>query len=349
MNITGIEVIKRNPSVAAMGVVAGETLPVEVGDTVRVHLTVDYRGPEIDGAIWTAIGWQVGVLITEFIEVFSKRTPVHFDKSEDFITYQIDCDVPITDITGFSIEFGLYGNILDMYAKVMEVPGPDIFTDVCMGAIEVIEVPPPPEWELVQDTIYPWSYIYEGNAEVCTFEFKITPEQIPGTEWLGERIVDAFISELEKEGARLLELKVFRDTTPTFWTNYRVEVTATASPLAWNLIIIGVLAIVFIFAIAFVIKAVEALIYHRKGLDEETKKTFSRDTLTAMILDLAPETPSETLEGMTDQELRDLLNRLIAETAPPDEWWPLLALGGLGVLGLGAIAVAYALTKPTGE
>ncbi|GAI18884.1 unnamed protein product, partial [marine sediment metagenome] len=116
MNITGIEVIKRNPSVAAMGVVAGETLPVNVGDTVRVHLTVDHRGPETDGAIWTAIGWQVGILIKEFIEVFSKRTPVHFDASEDFVTYQIDCDVPITDITGFSIEFGLYGNILDMYA-----------------------------------------------------------------------------------------------------------------------------------------------------------------------------------------------------------------------------------------
>ncbi|MBA7646787.1 hypothetical protein ES703_54553 [subsurface metagenome] len=330
MNITGVEVIRRNPGVAAVGVVAGEKLPIEVGDTVRVHMTVDYRGLEIDGAIWTAIGWQVGVLIKEFIEVFNSRTPVHFDRSEDFVTYPIDCDVEITDIS----------------AKLMEVPGPDIFTDICMGAIEVVEVPPPPEWELVQHTIYPWSYIYEGNAEICTLEFSLTPEQIPGTEWLGERIVDAFVSELEKEGGRLLELKVFRDTTPTWWTNYRVEVTATASPLAWNLIIIGVLAVLFIVAIVFVIKAVESLIYHRKGLDEETKKTFSRETLTAMILDLAPETPLETLEGMADQELRDLLNQLLAEVAPPISPWGVLAIvGGLGVLGVGA-AVALTAARP---
>ncbi|GAI62892.1 unnamed protein product, partial [marine sediment metagenome] len=157
--------------------------------------------------------------------------------------------------------------------------------------------------------------------------------------------VDSFVSELEKEGSRLLELKVDRDTTPTWWTNYRVEVTATASPLAWNLIIIGVLAVLFVVAIFFAIKAVESLIYHRKGLDEETKKTFSRDTLVAMILDLAPDTPAETMEGMSDQELRDLLNRLLAEVAPPISPWALLALaGGLGIVGVGA-AVALSAAR----
>ncbi|GAJ24739.1 unnamed protein product, partial [marine sediment metagenome] len=194
------------------------------------------------------------------------------------------------------------------------------------------------EYVEIQHTIYPWAYIFEGDAEVCTFEFKLTPEQIPGTEWLAERIVDAFVSELEKEGSRLLELKVYEDTTPMFWTNYRVEVTATASPIAWMPIIIGVLAILFVVAIIFAIKAVESLIYHRKGLDEETKKKFSRETLTTMILDLAPETPPETLEGMADQELRDLLNQILAKKK--EFPWELVALGVLGVGGLGAVAVA---------
>jgi hypothetical protein len=205
----------------------------------------------------------------------------------------------------------------------------------------------PPEYVLIQETIYPWAYIYEGDAETCTFEFKLTPEQIPGTEWLGQRIVDSFVSELEKEGSRLLELRVYEDTTPMFWTNYRVEVTATASPIAWNLVIIGVLAILFVVAIIFAIKAVESLIYHRKTLDEETKKTFSRDTLIAMIFDLAPETPPETLQEKSDQELRDLLNEILAEVAPPISPWAILALaGGLGVLGVGA---AFALTAARRE
>lgn len=343
MNVIGLEVIRRNPGVAHIGVVAGETLPVVVGDIVRVHMTVGYRGPAIDGAVWTAIGWDTGAPLG-FIEAYNSRTPIHFDKSPDFTTYPIDCDVPI-EAGAMPIEFGLYGNVLDMYAKIMEVPGPDIFTDICIGAIEVLPEEVPPEYELIQHTIYPWAYISEGDAEVCTFEFKLTPEQIPGTEWLGERIVDSFVSELEKEGSRLLELKVYRDTTPIFWTSYRVEVTATASPLAWNLILIGVLAILFVVAIIFAIKAVESLVYHRKALDEETKKTFSRETLTAMILDLSPETPPETLGGMSDQELRDLLNQLLAEIAPPVSWWPLAILGAVGVLGVGGVAVAYAMAK----
>ncbi|MBA7702659.1 hypothetical protein ES703_111428 [subsurface metagenome] len=220
---------------------------------------------------------------------------------------------------------------------LMGSPDNPVVVDSYEGALCTTTTEVPPEYELIQETIYPWAYTFEGDAETCIFDFTLTPEQIPGTEWLGERIVDSFVSELEKEGSRLLELRVYRDTTPTWWTNYRVEITATASPLAWNLIIIGVLAVLFIVAIIFAIKAVESLIYHRKGLDEETKKTFSRDTLVAMILDVAPETLPETLEGMEDQELRDLLNQLLAELAPPISPWAILALVGvLGVVGVGA-------------
>ncbi len=229
---------------------------------------------------------------------------------------------------------------------LMGSPDNPVVVDSYEGALCVTTEVPPPEYVEIQHTIYPWSYVYEGDAEICTFEFKLTPEQIPGTEWLGQRIVDSFASELEKEGSRLLELKVYRDTTPMWWTNYRVEVTAAASPLAWNLIIIGVLAVLFVIAIVFAIKAVESLIYHRKTLDEETKKTFSRETLTAMILDLAPETPGETLEGMAEEELRDLLNDILAEVAPPISPWVILALiGGVGVLGVGA-AYALSTAKP---
>ena len=105
------------------------------------------------------------------------------------------------------------------------------------------------------------------------------------------------------------------------------------------------LAILFIVAIVFAIKAVESLVYHRKGLDEETKKTFARETLIAMILDLAPGTPPETLEGMADQELRDLLNQILAAVAPPISPWIVLGLAGLGVLGVGA-AMAFTMAKP---
>lgn len=84
---------------------------------------------------------------------------------------------------------------------------------------------------------------YVGKAERCTFEFSTIPEQIPGESWVAQQIVNRGIAELQAQGSRLLWIKIWRDTAPTWHTDYRVEITATASPLWWNAIILGVLAV----------------------------------------------------------------------------------------------------------
>jgi len=59
-------------------------------------------------------------------------------------------------------------------------------------------------------------------------------------------------------------------------------------------------------------------------------------------------TPVETLEEMSEEELRDYLDKIAEEEVPPEEIspWAIVALvGGLGVLGAGA-AVAFAMAKP---
>lgn len=85
---------------------------------------------------------------------------------------------------------------------------------------------------------------YAGKAERCVFEFRTPPEQIPGEAWLANQIVEKGIAELRTQGSELLWIRVWRNTDPLWHTDYRVELTATASPLWWNLIIIGILAIV---------------------------------------------------------------------------------------------------------
>ena len=84
---------------------------------------------------------------------------------------------------------------------------------------------------------------YAGKVEICTYEFSTIPEQFPGEKWLADQILNKHIEEVSKQASKLLWIKVWRDTSPTWQTNYRVEATASASPLAWNLIIIGVLVI----------------------------------------------------------------------------------------------------------
>ena len=57
-------------------------------------------------------------------------------------------------------------------------------------------------------------------------------------------------------------------------------------------------------------------------------------------------TPVGTLEGMSEEELRGLLDQLAEEEVPPEaELWPLVALGVLGVGGAAAIAAAYAFSR----
>ena len=131
--------------------------------------------------------------------------------------------------------------------------------DTYEGILCTVTAELPPDYELIQHTEYPLSKTHVGKAEVCTFEFKLWPEQIPGTTWLGTKIANAFADQVIKQDAEMLDLKVYEDTTPMFWTNYRIVATSTASPVPWAIIIVAVLAILFIVAITFLIKEIKTI------------------------------------------------------------------------------------------
>ena len=124
IRINSIESLLQGIGVAA---VAGEKLEVMVGDTVRVHLAVEYRGPAIDGTIHVSYGRQD----TWFNEDGYKQAdiPVHFAQSMDWVPYEIACDVPIG---------GSPGANYDLYAKIMGVPGPDIFSPTLLNVLNVL-------------------------------------------------------------------------------------------------------------------------------------------------------------------------------------------------------------------
>ena len=112
-------------------------------------------------------------------------------------------------------------------------------------------------WELIVDKKA--NQTYEGKAEKCSYRFSLWPEQIPGVSWTAQQIANAHADKLAEEGSKLLELRVWEDTEPTWTTDYYVEVVATASPLFWNAIIIGVLVLLIGIAIYFSIDKVEEI------------------------------------------------------------------------------------------
>jgi len=110
-----------------ISVPAGEKLEVMVGDVVRVHLGVDYRGPAINGVVHVSYGSQD----TWFNEDGNKQNDVNVsvDQSMDWQAYEITCDVPIGGSTGSGY---------DLYAKIMGVPGPDIFSPTLLNVLDVL-------------------------------------------------------------------------------------------------------------------------------------------------------------------------------------------------------------------
>jgi len=127
LRINSIESLLQGISIAAL---PGEKLTVMVGDTVRVHFGVDYRGTAIDGEIHVSYGRQN----LWFNEDGNKQDdiPVHFDESMDWVSYEFACDIYIGGTTGSDY---------DLYAKIMAVPGPDIFSPTLLNVLDVVGAP----------------------------------------------------------------------------------------------------------------------------------------------------------------------------------------------------------------
>ncbi|GAH88823.1 unnamed protein product, partial [marine sediment metagenome] len=204
-------------------------------------------------------------------------------------------------------------------------------------------------------------------------EFPLTPEQIPFTQWGGLKLADIFASAVEAEGNSLLEVKVYEDTTPLFWTNYRVEIMAAVAPegvaapvwpwlvaigailvkLPWAFIIKGTLTLLGIWLVGWVveklIKGVDRVIHKPPALTDEIIEGLGREDLIPMILYKAPrveyEVSPEELEEMTDDGLRALLKELRDRQEEPFPWEIVAIAGGVAVVGVGVAAIALTASR----
>lgn len=101
---------------------------------------------------------------------------------------------------------------------------------------------------------------YRGPAQRCTFTFKSLPEQIDFVGgWLRQHYVSQVTSSIEQHGGRVLQVKLWRDASPTFHTDWRGEITADIgaevaspgasleSPFPWLAAIVLAIFIVAVF------------------------------------------------------------------------------------------------------
>jgi len=347
ISITGVEVIRAKHT-ANVGfvvqAVSGEKIELTYGDRLRVNTSLEYKGPMLNATLYGAIGVKgIG-----FNEKVTGEADVTFPKADGFTPWSGSVDIPIiADIKP--------GTDYDLYVKIKEYPGAG------MPAIDnVIAITGmPPSYELLEETIYPYAYVYEGKCETTTFTFKTDP--FTPASWIAGRLAAAVESEVRTAGGRIMEMRVYCDKTPLLWSDWRIETvtkietTGTAMSLGiWWLgpAILIALAIIFVIVVATMVIDPILALFKRNPALEDVKPAWKKETLISTIQDAEeywerPPTPVETLDEMPEEELREYLDKIAEEeVAPPAEGLG-IAIAAIAILGVGALAVgAYAMSKP---
>ena len=102
-------------------------------------------------------------------------------------------------------------------------------------------------YELVVEQDYPEAISFVGKAEVGEGEFQGPPEQLLPVALVGF-MASGIVQTVYNNGGRMMQLRIWADKSPTFYTRYKVRVVLHASPFAWAavvaaIIILGLLAI----------------------------------------------------------------------------------------------------------
>jgi len=86
----------------------GEKIQVTWGDKVRVKATIQYRGAALDDYFYAAIGNK---RLFVFDEILNAQTAIHFAQSQNFVTYNLQVDIPITTAISAGTDYDLYCKI----------------------------------------------------------------------------------------------------------------------------------------------------------------------------------------------------------------------------------------------
>uniref|UniRef100_A0A6H1Z8E4 C2H2-type domain-containing protein n=1 Tax=viral metagenome TaxID=1070528 RepID=A0A6H1Z8E4_9ZZZZ len=104
-----------------------EVLQLQVGNTCRVMVNYDYSGPQVLAKIRVPIG-RVGVF--GFDEVVYKVVSITVPDTPEKKTYQTPVDIYIS--SAMTVQPGY-----DLYAKIVDIPGADIYSPTYHNVIEI--------------------------------------------------------------------------------------------------------------------------------------------------------------------------------------------------------------------
>ena len=253
-----------------------------LGEKLPITLSYRYKGVTQSGQMSVLIGKGV-IFSTVYTYPVQEITFDHADALAT-VTEDIEVTLPLTLDPG------------QVYSvKVVLETSDGKRDDEVKGSAFKIDSAATPEdpgvgqYRVVKDYTYPYAETYVGEASQCTYEFNIPMAQMPGMDWISKKILDAHEEEVEEQGSRMLHIKVSERDQGLTSKDYLVVATATVpketagqeyttqgivslrrvtpqlAPAIWAAIILGVLAVIFIFGVAYTIKETRTFLWGEDG------------------------------------------------------------------------------------
>ncbi|MBA7606756.1 hypothetical protein ES703_13906 [subsurface metagenome] len=122
-------------------------------------------------------------------------------------------------------------------------------------------------YELVYEKLYePEASTYAGKAEEATMYFDSLPEQIPGLDFITEKVLAAVAPVIIDNGGTMLRLQIYRGKGEWYNSKWKVAAAMHASPFPWAVVIPLVVALLIVIGFAYITHQVKTMDWGEKAI-----------------------------------------------------------------------------------
>ncbi|MBA7606774.1 hypothetical protein ES703_13924 [subsurface metagenome] len=122
-------------------------------------------------------------------------------------------------------------------------------------------------YELVYEKLYePEASTYAGKAEEATIYFDSLPEQIPGLDFITQKVLAAVAPNIINNGGTMLRLRIYQGKGEWYNAKWKVAAAIHSSPFPWAVVIPLIVALLIVISFAYITHQVKSMDWGEKAI-----------------------------------------------------------------------------------
>ncbi|MBA7526223.1 hypothetical protein ES705_18384 [subsurface metagenome] len=122
-------------------------------------------------------------------------------------------------------------------------------------------------YELVHEKLYePEASTYAGAAEEVSIYFDSLPEEIPGLDFIIQKVLAAVAPNILASGGTMLRLRIYRGKGEWYNSKWKITAAIHASPFPWAVVIPLIVALLIVIGFAYITHQVKTMDWGEKAI-----------------------------------------------------------------------------------